>query len=625
MRILAFTFAMLTLVGMTLAGVVTPAVATQTPLEMDQAFKVSVEQAADNRAVILWTINDGDYLYRDYLSAEDSAGNKLELQTLPGKVKDDPNFGSTEIYYSTATASVLNAPQTFRLTYQGCQEDGLCYPPTTKVVDMATLSLAGDDAGKGLFSQRGFAAAGKASNAFSSAASTGNAIDRPDDNGSFTLADEHAETAIDRMLSDGGLALLLAGFLGFGVLLAFTPCVFPMYPIVAAMLAREGENLTARRGFTLSSAYVLALACAFGLLGMAAAWSGQNLQVALQSTTTVASIAILFVVLALSNFGLFHLQLPAFISARFSKGKTRAGTVPGAMALGFSSALLIGPCVTAPLAGALLYIARTGDIAIGAAALFALGLGKGIPLVIIATASGKALPKAGMWMEKVRQIFGFLFLATALWLATPLMPQPLVLLGWAVLALCFGVFAFTAASGTQGSGVSVISRSAGLASIIWAALLFVGLGLGASDPLAPLKPLLSGNGPQAVARIEKSDFAKVGSLADLRNRIASSPGNEPTLVYVTADWCVTCRTIERSLLTSPDVVDALGKVNLVSLDLTQLNDDKQAMLSALGVIGPPTMVFLTAKRREPAATRLVGEFSTSDLAASARKAREDSL
>ncbi|MDO5895781.1 protein-disulfide reductase DsbD [Agrobacterium sp. Azo12] len=625
MRILAFTFAMLTLVGMTLAGLVTPAVAVQTPLEMDQAFKVSVEQAADNRAVIRWTINDGYYLYRDYLSAEDSAGNKLELQTLPGKVKDDPNFGSTEIYYSTATASVLNAPQTFRLTYQGCQEDGLCYPPTTKIVDMATLSLAGDNAGKGLFSQGGFAAAGKASNAFSSAASTGNAIARPDDNGSFTLADEHAETAIDRMLSDGGLALLLAGFLGFGVLLAFTPCVFPMYPIVAAMLAREGENLTARRGFTLSLAYVLALACAFGLLGMAAAWSGQNLQVALQSTTTVASIAILFVVLALSNFGLFHLQLPAFISARFSKGKTRAGTVPGAMALGFSSALLIGPCVTAPLAGALLYIARTGDIAIGAAALFALGLGKGIPLVIMATASGKALPKAGLWMEKVRQIFGFLFLATALWLATPLMPQPLVLLGWAVLALCFGVFAFTAASGTTGSGFSVISRSAGLASIIWAGLLFVGLGLGANDPLAPLKPLLSGNGPQAVARIEKSDFAKVGSLADLQNRIASSPGNEPTLVYVTADWCVTCRTIERSLLTSPDVVDALGKVNLVSLDLTQLNDDKQAMLSALGVIGPPTMVFLNAKRREPAATRLVGEFSASDLAASARKAREDSL
>lgn len=625
MRILAFTFAMLTLVGMTLAGLVTPAVAVQTPLEMDQAFKVSVEQAADNRAVIRWTINDGYYLYRDYLSAEDSAGNKLELQTLPGKVKDDPNFGSTEIYYSTATASVLNAQPTFRLTYQGCQEDGLCYPPTTKIVDMATLSLAGDNAGKGLFSQGGFAAAGKASNAFSSAASTGNATDRPDDNGSFTLADEHAETAIDRMLSDGGLALLLAGFLGFGVLLAFTPCVFPMYPIVAAMLAREGENLTALRGFTLSLAYVLALACAFGLLGMVAAWSGQNLQVALQSTMTVAAIAILFVVLALSNFGLFHLQLPVFISARFSKSKTRPGTVPGAMALGFSSALLIGPCVTAPLAGALLYIARTGDIAIGAAALFALGLGKGIPLVIMATASGKALPKAGLWMEKVRQIFGFLFLATALWLATPLMPQSLVLLGWAVLALSFGVFAFTAASGTTGSGFSVISRSAGLASIIWAALLFVGLGLGANEPLAPLKPLLSGNGPQALARIEKSDFAKVGSLVDLQSRIASSPGDEPTLVYITADWCVTCRTIERSLLTSPDVVDALGKVNLVSLDLTQLNDDKQAMLSALGVIGPPTMVFLNAKRREPAATRLVGEFSAGDLAASARKAREDSL
>jgi thiol:disulfide interchange protein DsbD len=585
-----------------------PATAIEKPLEMDQAFKASVERKDDGTAVIRWQILNGYYLYRDYLSAENEDGSKLELQTIPGTVKDDPNFGSTETYYSSATASLLNAPQKFRVTYQGCQDKGLCYPPTTKTVDLATLSVADG----GVFSQSGFAAARQTSATFS----------RIDAENNFSLSDDHAQTSVDRMLADGGLLLLLAGFVGFGLLLAFTPCVFPMYPIVAAMLTREGERLTARRGFLLSSSYVLALAIAFGLLGMAAAWSGQNLQIALQSTYAVGAISFLFVILALSNFGLFHIQIPSAISARFGKTSRGQGTVPGAMALGFTSALLIGPCVTAPLAGALLYIARTGDVAIGAAALFALGLGKGIPLIVMATASGNALPRAGMWMEKVRQLFGFAFLATALWMATPLVPEQFALLGWAVVALSFGVFAFSATTAHTQSGMTVIARTTGLASVIWAGLLFVGLGLGATDPLAPLKPLTGSDGSATIASIHKADFVKVSSITDLGDRIDGAPGHEPTLLYVTADWCVTCRTIERSHFTSPEVIAAVKGLNLVSLDLTKLDADKQAALSALKVIGPPTMVFLDDKRREPAATRLVGEFSPEDLAASARKLQE---
>ena len=602
MRILAFTFAILALFR-----VVSPASALETPLAMDQAFKATVERGNDGRAIIRWAINDGYYLYRDYLSAEDEDGRKLEIQSLPGEMKEDPSFGFTEIYYKTATASIAEAPAKFRLTYQGCQDKGLCYPPTTKTVDMASLTVGAE----GVFSQNSFAKAAQAS--------AGVSMDATQEG--FSLAEDSAQTAVDLLLADGGLILLLAGFLGFGLLLAFTPCVFPMYPIVAAMLAREGEKLTARRGFLLSVSYALALASAFGLMGMAAAWSGQNLQVALQSTYAVAAISILFAVLALANFGLFHIQLPTAISARFAKSPQGASTIPGAMLLGFSSALLIGPCVTAPLAGALLYIARTGDVVIGAAALFALGLGKGIPLVIMATASGKALPKAGLWMEKVRQIFGFMFLATALWLATPLMPERLTLLGWAILALSFGVFAFGAGTGDPKSGVSVLSRTTGLASIIWAILIFVGLGIGATDPLSPLKPLSSTSGSGSLASIKKSDFQKVSSIASLGARLDSSPPQEPTLLYVTADWCVTCRTIERSLLTAPDVVEALKGVNLVSLDLTKLDANKQALLSTLKVVGPPTMVFLDSNRREPEATRLIGEFSAADLAASARRAQ----
>lgn len=603
MRVLAFAIAML-------AAISSPAGAMDAPLDMDRAFEVKVGQADDGSAVIRWTITDGYYLYREYFDAEDLSGNKLAIKTSSGTVKDDPNFGSTEIYYSAATAAVLQAPEKFRITYQGCQDKGLCYPPTTKTVDMTTLSISGSIAGENPFPSGGFAAVGQVPAASKNASQ---------DN--FVLADDNARTSVDRMMADGGVALLLASFLGFGLLLAFTPCVFPMYPIVATMLAREGERLTARRGFALSSWYVIAFASVFGLLGMAAAWSGQNLQIALQSTYAVGAISFLFVILALSNFGLFQIQLPAAISASLGGSSEGTGTIAGAMVLGFSSALLIGPCVTAPLAGALLYIARTGDIALGAAALFTLGLGKGIPLVIMATASGKVLPKAGMWMEKVRQVFGFIFLATALWLARPLIPEQLVLFGWAVITLSFGVFSLSAAPAPAASGVTVISRTTGLVSILWAVVLFLGLGIGATDPLTPLKVLHTANVSRTAEPVKKDDFTRVASITDLAARINNVPGQIPTLLYVTADWCVTCRTIERSVLTSPDVIEALTGVKLLSVDLTTLDADRKALLSALKVIGPPTMLFLDNSRTEPASTRLIGEFSASDLAASARRVR----
>ncbi|MCZ4431873.1 protein-disulfide reductase DsbD [Agrobacterium sp. SOY23] len=601
MRILAFTIAMLAVLKLA-----SSAGAVDAPLDMDQAFKMKVEQADDGGAFVRWTIADGYYLYREYLSADDQAGNKLEMKTPPGEAKDDPNFGSTEIYYSAATARIAGAPDTFRVTYQGCQDKGLCYPPTTKTVNMATMMISGES----LFSQGSFAATNPASPK----------VSKGTNGEGFVVANDHARTLVDTMMADGGVVMLLAGFLGFGLLLAFTPCVFPMYPIVAAMLAREGERLTARRGLTLSLSYVVALAFAFGLLGVAAAWSGQNLQIVLQSTYAVGAIAILFVILALSNFGLFHIQLPAAVSARFAKTSKGAGSIPGAMILGFSSALLIGPCVTAPLAGALLYVARTGDMIIGAVALFALGLGKGIPLVVMATAGGNAFPKAGLWMEKVRQVFGFMFLATALWLAAPLIATTFVMLGWAVIALSFGVFAFSAAAGHAVTAMNMMSRTTGLASIIWALMLFVSLGIGGTDPLTPLQPFRSNGVAERQTPIKKSDFATVSSMDDLSARIDGVSHGKPTLLYVTADWCVTCRTIERSVLTSPDVMDALSNLNLVSLDLTSLDADRKALLSALKVVGPPTMVFLDQNRTEPASTRLVGEFSAADLSASAQRA-----
>ncbi|MFT3834139.1 MAG: protein-disulfide reductase DsbD [Micropruina sp.] len=583
-----------------LIAAVMPTQAFEEPLPMDKAFAPAFDKRNDGALVITWRIAKGYYLYRDYLAAEDDGGQALSLETEPGKVKDDPGFGTTEVYYERASAAVAEPPPKVRLTYQGCQDGGLCYPPTTKIIDVAAMTASVPAANSAVLP--------------SSDATSGNG---------FSIASGRAPTAVNQLMRDGGLALLLAGFLGFGLLLAFTPCVFPMYPIVAAMLSREGSRLTAGKGFLLSATYGLALATAFGLLGMAAAWSGQNLQMALQSPFAIGTISALFIVLALSNFGLFHLQLPVALRNRFNSESGKGNSLGGAALLGFSSAFLIGPCVTAPLAGALLYIARTGDVLIGALALFALGLGKSLPLVIMLTAGGKALPRAGRWMETIRHVFGFIFLATAIWLATPLIPERFTLLPWAVLALVFGIYA----TGYEGlrptGGYGVMLRSIAFISLLWGGLLFIGFSLGASDPLTPLGPLKGVAGTETNPPIEKTDFTKIGSSEALASHLkASSATNEPTLLYVTADWCVTCRAIERSVLKDREVQSALGGIRLASLDVTTPDQDRRALMQSLEVIGPPTMIFFDGAHREISGTRLIGDITTASLAESARTAKD---
>ncbi len=587
-----------------LIAAILPAWAFEAPLPMEDAFVPSIAREEAGPLTITWKIADGYYLYRDYLSAKDEDDRPLTLRTEPGKVKDDPGFGATEVYYRTASASILDAPSTVRVTYQGCQDGGLCYPPTARMIDVAAMTI-------GMPAEGGFSLAPAEDANPAQKANTG-----------FSIIDNGGETAVDRLLTGGGPFLLLAGFLGFGLLLAFTPCVFPMYPIVAAMLSREREELTAGRGFVLASSYVLALATAFGLVGVAAAWSGRNLQMVLQSPAAVGTVAALFILLALSSFGLFHIRLPAGIGNRLSGGKRKGGSAAGAAMLGFSSAFLIGPCVTAPLAGALLYIARTGDVVIGALALFALGLGKGLPLIAMATLGGKVLPRAGAWMENVRYAFGFLFLATAIWLATPLVPERFILLPWAVLALTFGVQAGAFAGSQTSGGHGVLLRSASLVFLLWGSLLMAGFGLGATDPLTPLGPLKGAAGGARTAAIEKTDFTKIGSIDALSGLLgAAASEHRPALLYVTADWCVTCRAIERSVLPEPDVATALDGIRLARLDVSTLDADTGALMRSLAVVGPPTMILFDRERQEIPGTRLVGEITAASLADAARTAK----
>lgn len=586
--------------------------APQAVLSADQAFRVAAQRGRDDQIILRWTIAPGHYLYRDAIAVTTSSG-AVPISTPAGVTKEDPTFGTGEVYLSHAEASF--APPSARsvsVAYRGCQENGICYPIAYKTLDVQTLQIRASGTRFAPANPSGWQTSDS-----SPQASPGAVDDAAADP---TGADA---SLFAGLASRGGLALVVLSFAGFGLLLAFTPCVLPMYPILGGMLARQGEALTAGRGFVASSAYVLAMAVAFGFLGMAAAWSGQNLQVVLQSPVSVGVMATVFVVLALSSFGVFDLALPAAITDRVvQSGSGRRGSLTAAALLGFTSALIVGPCVTPPLAAALLYVAQTGNVAIGAVALFALGLGQGLPLIAFGTFGSGVLPKTGAWMNAIRKAFGFVFLAAAIWMASRIVPGNLTMLLWATLLVVAGVF--LGPFDSRGSGADVprrIREAAGFLSVLYGSILLVGAAAGSEDPLQPIAFFANG----VAHRVEASAapaFDDVSTGTALNGRLARATAEgKPTLVYFTADWCVTCERIDRNVLHKPAAVGALSGFSLVRIDLTKLDPAKQSLMSRLGVIGPPTMIFFDPASWAKPVTRLIGEVTLDELVTTAGKLR----
>lgn len=584
-------FSFVLLVFFTVCG---PAFALNPPMDMADAFKLSIDRTG-TAATFRWQIAEGYYLYRDALNATDNDGKQLDLQTLPGEMKDDPGFGNTEVYFGQTTATLANAPQTMKVTFQGCQDGGICYPVRTVTIT-----------GSRIEADAPFAMSPSPPPAFQSFIPTAPStqsekIDRP--------APAAEPGMVEGMLDEGGIALLLASFMGLGVLLAFTPCVFPMYPILAATLGRQGASLSPGRSFLLSSTYVVALAAAFSLFGILAAWLGQSFQIALQSPVAILITAAVFTLLAIASFGVVEVQLPSGLRDRLARSQRSLGGSFGSTAiLGFSSALLIGPCVTAPLAGALLYIAKSGDVLLGAAALFALGIGKGIPLILIGTSGATLLPRAGAWMAQVRWLLGFIFLGTTIWYLDRLIPAPATLALSAALLVTLGVFfgAFDTLSPQAGVGRRLM-KSASLLSVLYGAFLAFGAASGSTSMLQPLQ----GSGSSVVASslpgLTKASFTTVASGDELREAVSGA--KKPSLVYFTADWCVSCRVIERSVLADPQVAHSLANTNLVSVDLSDLTPAKQQLMKDNNVVGPPTMLFFDKSGAELSSARMVGEIS----------------
>ena len=536
-------------------------------LPVEQAFALD-GAVFDDVVVLRWAIADGYYLYRHAFEVE-VEGDGVVLaapQIPPGEMTVDEFFGETETYRDEIeiVVPIVQASagaHTLRIRSQGCADLGVCYPPHRQTLTLNFAEIDGSAVAEG--------------------APPAAAVSPPE----RPLAEQ------DRLAAalTGTPLLALSLFLVAGLLLAFTPCVFPMVPILSGLIAGEGDQITTARAFRLSAVYVLAMALVYTAFGVVAGLFGQNLQAVFQHPAVLSSFALLFVVLSLAMFGFYELQLPSSWQTRLNQLSNRAegGTLMGAAIMGALSALIVGPCVAPALMGALIYIGQTGDAVLGGAALFSMALGMGIPLVVWGTSAGRLLPRAGAWMSAVKAVFGVGLLALAIWMLERVLPAPVIMLAWGALAIACAVYlgALTRL-GTEASGWQRLWQALGVVLLIAGSAQLVGALSGGQDWTRPLHHL-SGGG--SVASVTAPEFRVVDTLDELEQALATAPG--PTFLDVYADWCVDCVRMARRTFPDPQVAERMADFTLLKIDVTAYNTDDQAMLSAFGLIGPPAYLF----------------------------------
>jgi len=566
-------------------------------LPPDLAFRLTAFPDGPDRVRLHWQIAEGYYLYRSRIKAQTgSTQAQLGALGLPtGQVKTDDYFGRQEVYHHDLVASLpvarsgataLELP--LKVTYQGCADAGLCYPPIVKTLGVKLAAGAG--AGTG-----GATAAASASD---SGAATAAAA------GTYVSEQDRFAT----LIRSGNPLVMLGGFFLAGLVLAFTPCVLPMVPILSGIIAGQGKDVTTGRAFALSLTYVLGMAFTYTIAGALFAAAGQQVQAVFQQTWILVLFAGLFVALALSMFGAFTVQMPAAIQTRIASLSNRqsAGTFGGVAAMGALSSLIVTTCVGPALVGALVVIGQTGQIARGSAALFAMSIGMGTPLLLVGASAGRLLPKAGPWMETVKRFFGVLMLAVAAWMLSRVVPARYSLLLWAVPALLCAWVLWPAAR--RGSIPGWTIRAAGLAAGVFGIVLIVGAGMGGTDPLAPI--------PGLAAQRHDLPFRSVRSVADLQREVsAASAQGKGVLLDFYADWCVSCKEMERYTFTDAAVQSALHGIVLLRADVTANNADDQALLQHFRIFGPPTIALYGRDGQERRNFRVVGYMKAADFAA----------
>lgn len=570
-------------------------------LHPDEAFKLDIVSKNSNTLEAIFTIAPGYYLYKERIKFEikDASQGSIQSVSLPtGDMKDDPNFGRQEVYHHDFSASIVTANAIKNIEvqarFQGCSEKGLCYAPQIKTYNVTMLETG----------------AATPNNTIANVASS-----------SVANSDEDEATSL---LKSGQLWLIAAGFFGFGLLLSLTPCVLPMIPILSGIIVGDKKahhHETSRlHSFNLSLAYVLGIALSYTIAGIAAGLSGQLLSNALQSPSMLAATALIFVVLSFSMFGFYELRLPQAIENRMvnTTNKLKGGQFLGVFVMGIISALIVSPCVAAPLAGTLLYISQTRDVVLGGVALFALSIGMGVPLLLIGASAGHVLPKAGVWMTAVRNFFGVLMLAVAIYIISPIIPTSLQMILWSALLIIPAIYLHAldnlpldSATGRSHPWMR-FWKGIGIMLLILGITMLIGAISGAQSPLKPLSGLRVANSVQNESHLP---FIRVKNTAELDARIDNAKGKIVMLDFY-ADWCTSCKEMELFTFSDKAVQQALRDAVVLQADVTANTPEDLALLKRFNLFGPPGIIFFNRNGQEIKPIRVVGyEDATNFLAA----------
>jgi thiol:disulfide interchange protein DsbD len=549
-------------------------------LDPEQAFQVKATMPQSGQIKVHFQVAPGYYLYRDKISFAATGAKLSEFQLPAGVIKYDTTFEKdVETFHDAVNVMIPfesekqaqnQTPKNMQLTvmYQGCADKGLCYPPQKSVFN--------------------FNAQGELIAANSEASSASKTVTSTNDSG-----------RIQQALQSGQLWVIVPLFLLLGLGLAFTPCVLPMVPILSFIIVGEGVAVKKSRGFFLSLCYVFGMALVYTSLGVAAGLLGEGLSANLQSPWVLSAFALLMVVLSLSMFGVYQLQMPSFVQTKLSQlSENRSkGKAYGVFLMGAISALIVGPCVAAPLAGALVYISQTRDVLVGASALFAMALGMGIPLLLVGISAGSLLPRAGAWMEQIKRFFGVLMLGMAWYMLKPLLPIAWQMLGWGALGIGYAIYLFIdKRSGYRIKVLAVLCALLGVSQ-------WIGLTMGVRSVYAPLAPLFT-------KPTHAANFTRIKTNAELDQYLKNAQGKRVMLDFY-ADWCVSCIEMEKFTFTDPRVKAQMEKMILLQIDVTANSVEDKAMLKRFTLFGPPAIIFFDESGQELTDKRVIG-FQKSD-------------
>ena len=575
-------------------------------LEPEQAFRFSARVLDEKNIELRYQIADGYYLYRERFAFAAESGVKLGVAQIPqGKVKKDEFFGEVqthrgELRIVLPVEAVVDGKAGLTVTSQGCADVGVCYVPMDSKAQLAMVTGAGAT-GFPVAQQGGNDALAQIMRQAQSGAAPAMPAPQP-----------VAEDSRIAALFQGNVLLLIASFFGFGLLLSLTPCVLPMIPILSGIIVGRGQAVTRAQGFALSVAYVLGMAVTYAAAGVAAGLSGAMLSAALQNPWVLGAFAAVFVLLAFAMFGFYELQLPAALQTRLAEasGRLSGGQYSGVFVMGALSALIVGPCVAAPLAGALLYISQSRDGVLGGAALFAMALGMGVPLLAVGASAGALLPKAGPWMDGVKHFFGVLLLAVAIYLVSPVVPIAAQMLAWGALLIISAVNLRVIDPLPVGAtGVARLGKGIGVVALLAGTAYLAGALSGSTDLLKPLQGLVGADHATRQSGEQKAThaslFQRVATGAELDAAIQAARG-KPVLLDFYADWCVSCKEMERFTFTDERVKKRYAGMLMLQVDVTANTAEHQALLKRFRLFGPPGIIFFDKAGKEIMGLRVIG-------------------